>query len=67
MFGTLKGRILITIIVLAVAAGVLWKNGITLGLDLQGGMYLAVEVQDPQGTMTADAKRDATDQAYQVI
>lgn len=67
MFGTLKGRILITILALAAAAGVLWKNGITLGLDLQGGMYLAVEVQDPQGTMTSDAKRDATDQAYQVI
>jgi preprotein translocase subunit SecD len=30
-------------------------------------MYLALEVADPQGTMTPEARRDATDQALQVI
>jgi preprotein translocase subunit SecD len=67
MFGTLKGRILLIVAVVAVAATFLITNGINYGLDLQGGMYLALEVADPQGTMTADARRDATDQALQVI
>ena len=67
MFGTLKGRILIILAVVAVAAGALYQNGIRLGLDLQGGMYLALEVADPQNTMSAEARKDATEQAYQVI
>lgn len=67
MFGTLKGRILAILVVVAASIAALALNGITLGLDLQGGMYLALEVDDPQGTMTAEARRDATDQALQVI
>jgi preprotein translocase subunit SecD len=67
MFGTLKGRILIIAAVVLASVAALVYNGITLGLDLQGGMYLALEVEDPQNTMTADARRDATDQALQVI
>lgn len=67
MFGTLKGRILIILIAVGVAAGFLYKNGIKRGLDLQGGMYLALEVSDPGKTLTKDAKKDATDQALQVI
>ena len=67
MFGTLKGRMLIILAVIAVAVGALIVNGIKLGLDLQGGMYLALEVADPQNTMTDEARKDATDQAYQVI
>ena len=67
MFGTLKGRILLIVAVVAASVAFLLINGITLGLDLQGGMYLDLEVADPQGTMTAEARRDATDQALQVI
>jgi preprotein translocase subunit SecD len=67
MFGTLKGRILVIAAVVAASVAFLLINGINLGLDLQGGMYLALEVEDPQGTMTPDARRDATDQALQVI
>jgi preprotein translocase subunit SecD len=67
MFGTLKGRILLILVLLAVATGFLFKNGLRLGLDLQGGMYLALEIADPQGTLTGDARRDATDQALGVI
>ncbi|HET9439675.1 MAG TPA: protein translocase subunit SecD [Longimicrobiales bacterium] len=67
MFGTLKGRILLIAAVVAASVTFLMVNGITLGLDLQGGMYLALEVADPQGTMTAEARKDATDQALQVI
>ena len=67
MFGTLKGRILVIVAVVAASVAFLVTKGITLGLDLQGGMYLALEVSDPQGTMTPEARRDATDQALQVI
>ena len=67
MFGTLKGRILIILVAIGVAAGFLYKNGIKRGLDLQGGMYLALEVSDPHKTLSKDAMKDATDQALQVI
>jgi len=40
---------------------------VKLGLDLQGGMYLALEVDDPEGTMPADARSDAIDRAETVI
>ena len=40
---------------------------VRLGLDLQGGMYLALEVDDPEGTMPLDARADAIDRAERVI
>ncbi|KPJ79540.1 MAG: hypothetical protein AMS19_11020 [Gemmatimonas sp. SG8_23] len=38
-----------------------------LGLDLQGGMHLVLEVDDPEGTMTAEAKRDMIDRVDRII
>ena len=67
MFGTLKGRLLITAAVVIVAAAILAARGITYGLDLSGGMYLALEVQDSTGTMTADVKRQHTEQVIQIL
>ena len=67
MFGTLQGRLLITAAVDIVAAGILAARGITYGLDLSGGMYLALEVQDSTGTMTADVKRQHTEQVIQIL
>jgi protein-export membrane protein SecD len=40
---------------------------IKLGLDLQGGMHLVLEVDDPEGTLTPEARADATDRALRVI
>jgi protein-export membrane protein SecD len=40
---------------------------IKLGLDLQGGMHLVLEVDDPEGTMTPEARADATERALTVI
>lgn len=38
MFGTLKGRILMLAVIIIAAAGFLYaNNGVTRGLDLQGG------------------------------
>jgi preprotein translocase subunit SecD len=67
MFGTLRGRLLILAAVVAVAAVVVYARGITLGLDLQGGMYLALEVQDPEGTMTPEVRRQHTEQNEHIL
>lgn len=67
MFGTLKGRLLIIALVMAACAIALWQNGIKLGLDLQGGMHLALEVQDPNGTLTAEQRADFTDQNLEIL
>jgi protein-export membrane protein SecD len=67
MFGGLKGRVLILLLVVGTMAGFLYANGLTLGLDLQGGMHLALEVSDPEGTLTAEARRDHTEQNLHII
>jgi protein-export membrane protein SecD len=67
MFGTVKGRLLIVAAVVIAAGTVLWINRITLGLDLQGGMYLALEVQDPDGTMAPEVRRAHTEQNEQIL
>lgn len=70
MLTTIKGRI---IVILGIAALCGWAllptegpdgdtiSPLSLGLDLQGGMHLAVEVYDPEGTMTAEARANATE------
>jgi preprotein translocase subunit SecD len=67
MFGSMKGRIIIIALVLAGSIGFFLNNGLKRGLDLQGGMHLALEVDDPTGTMTAAARADATDRALKII
>ncbi len=85
MLGTLRGRIIVILAVLAVSGWALYDNYnscvrereasgsettcsvIKLGLDLQGGMHLVLEVDDPEGTMPADQRADATDRALKII
>lgn len=73
MFKTLRGR-LITILVVAGIAG--WQlythktetgEWLKLGLDLQGGMHLVLEVDDPDSTMTSAAKSDMIDRVEMII
>ena len=40
---------------------------INLGLDLQGGMHLAVEVDDPEGTLTQEGRADALERILTTI
>jgi protein-export membrane protein SecD len=40
---------------------------IKLGLDLQGGMHLVLEVDDREGVMTPEARADATARALRII
>ena len=67
MFGTIKGRIAIILVIAGIALGSLFTQGITLGLDLRGGMYLALEVADPEGTMTSEVKRQNIEQNLQIL
>src|SRR5262245_49494722 len=67
MSGNLVRRIAVILLAVGLATFFRFKNKVKEGLDLVGGMYLAVEVSDPEHTMTAQARQDATDQALQVI
>ncbi|HEX2167636.1 MAG TPA: protein translocase subunit SecD [Longimicrobiales bacterium] len=67
MFGTLKGRLLIIAAVLIASAVTLYVRGITRGLDLSGGIYLALEVDDPEGTMTPEMRREHIDRNIHIL
>jgi SecD/SecF fusion protein len=62
-----RGRIALIAVVLAISGWQLYQNGIKYGLDLQGGMHLALEVDDPEGSMTQEAKVDMIDRAERII
>jgi len=67
MFTSLRGRIIVIIALVAASLGYLFTNQIKLGLDLQGGMHLVLEVDDPEGTMASEARADAIDRAERIL
>ncbi len=76
MLGSVRGRlIIIGVLMLLCIWSLIPKEGpsgeresaLKLGLDLQGGMHLAVEIDDPDGTLTAEAKADAIDRTLTTI
>ena len=67
MFKSLRGRFIVILGLVGMSVGYLITNKIKLGLDLQGGMHLVLEVDDPEGTMTADARSDAIDRAERIL
>jgi preprotein translocase subunit SecD len=67
MFKTVRGRIIAILLIMGVAGWQLYSRGLKLGLDLQGGMHLVLEVDDPDGTMTDDAKSDMIDRIDRII
>ena len=67
MFKTVRGRLALILIAMVVSGWQLYANGLKLGLDLQGGMHLVLEVDDPNGTLTADAKADMIDRVDRII
>ncbi|MFQ5688647.1 MAG: protein translocase subunit SecD [Gemmatimonadota bacterium] len=76
MFSTVRARL---ILILGLSVLCAWalvpKKGpegqrlspLNLGLDLQGGMHLAVEVDDPNGTLSAEDRADAIDRTLTTI
>lgn len=73
MFSNLKTRFALIAALALLSGWFLYRNYtergsiVTLGLDLQGGTHLALEIDDPQGTMPAAQRADATDRALTVI
>jgi preprotein translocase subunit SecD len=67
MFKTVRGRIIAILLIMGVAGWQLYARGLKLGLDLQGGMHLVLEVDDPEGTMTDEAKSDMIDRIDRII
>ena len=67
MFTSLRGRIIVILALVGASIGYLVANQIKLGLDLQGGMHLVLEVADPEGTMTSEARADAIDRAERIL
>ena len=67
MFGTIKGRLVIIAAVVIASFATLYYKGITRGLDLSGGIYLALEIQDPDGTMTPELRRDHIDRNLEIL
>ena len=67
MLNSIRGRIFVITAMVAVGMFYLYWNGITLGLDLQGGMHLVLEVDDPEGTMAPEARADAIDRAERIL
>ena len=67
MFKDVKVRLALIAGLVLLSGWVLYDRGVTLGLDLQGGTYLALEVQDPTNALTPEQKSDAIDRALRVI
>ena len=67
MLKSLRGRIIFIAVILGVCGYYIYQEGLKLGLDLQGGMHLVVEIDDPDGTLTDDARADAIDRAETVL
>ncbi len=75
MFSGIRGRLLtiagtILVCLWALLGPMLGEEGISplkLGLDLQGGTHLVLQVEDPVGAMTVEARTDAADRAREII
>ncbi|MCY3547129.1 MAG: protein translocase subunit SecD [Gemmatimonadetes bacterium] len=67
MLKSFRGRIIVILAVLGLSAGYLWTRGLKLGLDLQGGIHLVLEIDDPDGTLTPERREDAIDRAERII
>ena len=67
MLKSFRGRVIVILAALGVAGYSLWQRGLKQGLDLQGGMHLVLEVDDPEGAMTAERREDAIDRAERIL
>ena len=67
MLKSFRGRIVVILAAIGLSAGYLWTRGLKQGLDLQGGMHLVLEIDDPDGTLTDERRADAIDRAERII
>ncbi len=73
MFKSLQARVIFILVLAGICGWSLYSNHaetgsvIKLGLDLQGGMHLVLEIDDPENTMSLEARSEAIDRAQLVI
>ena len=67
MLKSFRVRIIVILAALGISIGYYFAKGLKLGLDLQGGMHLVLEIDDPEGTMTPEVKEGHIDQALYVL
>ncbi|MFQ5889973.1 MAG: protein translocase subunit SecD [Gemmatimonadota bacterium] len=76
MSRSVRNRLLVILGLIVLCVVSLWPDRgedgqliwpLNLGLDLQGGMHLAVEIDDPDGTLADDARADAIDRTLTTI
>jgi preprotein translocase subunit SecD len=73
MFKSIRARILVILAVVIASGWYLYQNyqesgsPVKLGLDLQGGMHLVLEIDDPDGTLSMEVKSDLISQSERVL
>lgn len=67
MLKSFRVRIIVILAALGISIVYYAARGLKLGLDLQGGMHLVLEIDDPSGTMTPEVKEGHVDQALYVL
>ncbi len=68
MFGTIRGRLIVILLIVGgLITAYVRNHGVKLGLDLQGGMYLSLEVKDPDGLLSPQQREDAIDQNLEIL
>jgi preprotein translocase subunit SecD len=73
MFKSIRVRILLILLVVGTSGWYLYSNyaetgsPIKLGLDLQGGMHLVLEIDDPDGLMSLEDRAEAIQSSERVI
>lgn len=67
MFQNVKVRLALIAGLILLSAWFLYDRGINFGLDLQGGTYLSVAVDDVANDLTPEERSDAVDKALTVI
>ena len=67
MLKSFRVRLIVTLAALGISAFYLFSEGLKLGLDLQGGTHLVLEIDDPDGTLTPERRADAILRAERII
>jgi preprotein translocase subunit SecD len=73
MFQNVRARLGLILVLAAICVGLLfWNQGrkgqmVTLGLDLQGGIHMALEVDETGKALTPQQRSDAIDRALKVV
>ena len=67
MLKSLRVRLIVILAALGISAFYLFSQGPKLGLDLQGGTHLVLEIDDPNGTLTPERRADAILRAERII